>query len=112
MFNKQIKVGEEVVLECLCDGFPKPQIKWLKDNIPLKKTSRHYFTPENQLLVITDTNTDDSGIYKCEISNSVGKKFQEVEVLIMPCNYYFILICFKILIKFIHFKHLFNILSI
>lgn len=95
MFNKQIKVGEDVVLECLCYGSPKPQIRWMKDNIPLTMTSRHYFTAEDQLLVITETNTDDSGIYKCEISNSVGNKSQEVEVLIMPCNYYyFILIYF------------------
>lgn len=94
MFNKQIKVGEDVVLECLCGGYPKPRIKWLKDNIPITKSSRHYFTAEDQLLVITETNTDDSGIYKCEISNSVGNKSQEVEVLIMPCNYYFIFIFF------------------
>lgn len=89
MLNRQIKVGEDVVLECLCNGSPKPKIKWMKNNIPIAMSSRHYFTAEDKLLVITETTIDDSGIYKCEITNSVGNKSQEVEVLIMPCNYYY-----------------------
>lgn len=87
MFNKQVRVGEEVVLECLSFGSPKPKIKWMKDGIPLLSSNRHYFTAEDQLLVIMETNTDDSGTYQCEIANTLGVKTQEVEVLIMPCKF-------------------------
>lgn len=89
MSNKQIKVGEDVVLECLCNGFPKPEIIWTKDNDPVTKTSRHYFTAEDQILIITETNIDDSGIYRCVATNSVGTESQEADVFIMPCNYYY-----------------------
>uniref|UniRef100_A0A2S2QU68 Leucine-rich repeats and immunoglobulin-like domains protein 1 n=1 Tax=Sipha flava TaxID=143950 RepID=A0A2S2QU68_9HEMI len=84
MSNKQVKVGEEVVLECLNYGSPKPKIKWTKNGIPLASSNRHYFTAEDQILVIMETKADDSGTYKCEIANPLGIKVQEVEVLILP----------------------------
>lgn len=89
MSNKQVKVGEEVVLECLNYGSPKPKIKWTKNGFPLASSNRHYFTAEDQILVIMETKPDDSGTYKCEIANPLGIKIQEVEVLILPCKYNF-----------------------
>lgn len=87
MFKKQVNAGEEVVLECLSYGSPKPRVKWKKDSIPVIVDDRHVFTAEDQVLVIKKTNQDDSGTYECEISNSLGSKIQEVEVLIMtPCK--------------------------
>lgn len=91
MSNKQVRVGEEVVLECLSNGSPKPKIKWIKDGISLTKSNRHFFTTEYQLLVIMEANTDDSGTYQCEITNSLGVNIQKIDVLVMPCKYYFIL---------------------
>lgn len=88
MFKKQVNVGENVSLECLSYGSPKPKVKWTKDGIELTAGNRHFFTVEDQLLVITNTSIDDSGTYQCEISNSQGLKVQEVEVIIMiPCKY-------------------------
>ncbi|KAL4125958.1 hypothetical protein QTP88_010193 [Uroleucon formosanum] len=84
MSNKQVRVGEEVVLECLSYGSPKPKIRWIKDGIYLTLSNRHYFTAENQLLVIMEANTDDSGTYQCEITNSLGVNSQKVDVLVMP----------------------------
>ncbi|XP_025208632.1 leucine-rich repeats and immunoglobulin-like domains protein 3 isoform X2 [Melanaphis sacchari] len=84
MSNKQVRVGEEVVLECLSYGSPKPKIKWTKDGIILTLSNRHFFTAENQLLVIMEANTDDSGTYQCEITNSLGVNSQKVDVLVMP----------------------------
>lgn len=91
MSNKQVRVGEEVVLECLSYGYPKPKIKWIKDGISLTLSNRHFFTAENQLLVIMEANTDDSGTYQCEITNSLGVNSQKVDVLVMPCQYYYII---------------------
>lgn len=88
MTNKEVKVGEEVVLECLSNGHPKPKIIWKKDGNLLEISRKHYFTTNDQLLVIMETNTDDSGTYQCEIVNSVGTSLQEVEVVILPCKYF------------------------
>lgn len=87
--NKEVKVGEEVVLECLSNGYPKPKILWKKDGNLLEISKRHHFTANDQLLVIMETNTDDSGTYQCEIVNSVGTNLQEIEVVIMPCKLIF-----------------------
>jgi len=92
MTDKQVRVGEEVVLECLSNGSPKPKIRWIKDGISLTLSNRHFFTAENQLLVIMEANTEDSGNYQCEISNSLGVNTQKADILVMPCKYYFIYI--------------------
>ncbi|KAF0763529.1 leucine-rich repeats and immunoglobulin-like domains protein 3 [Aphis craccivora] len=84
MSNKQVRVGEEVVLECLSYGYPKPKIKWIKDGVSLTLSNRHFFTAENQLLVIMEANTDDSGTYQCEVTNSLGVNSQKVDVIVMP----------------------------
>lgn len=86
MLKKQVNVGEEIVLECLSYGTPKPLMKWMKNGSPLITTSRHYFTAEKQILVIMKTITDDSGTYQCEIANPLGIQMQEIEVLIVPCK--------------------------
>ncbi|XP_050425789.1 leucine-rich repeats and immunoglobulin-like domains protein 3 [Adelges cooleyi] len=84
MYSKQVRVGEEIVLECLSHGSPRPKIKWLKNGYPLAPSNRHFFTAEDQLLVIMESNVEDSGTYQCEIANSLGIKKQEAEVMIMP----------------------------
>lgn len=96
MYDKQVKVGEEVVLECMSYGSPKPKIKWSKDGVPVLTSNRHFFTAEDQLLVIMEANVDDSGTYECEISNSLGTKVQGMEIQIMPCN---ILFCFEAVLE-------------
>lgn len=89
MGNKQAKVGEKVVLECLSNGSPKPRVQWMKDGILLTASNKHYITTDGQLLIIMETNTDDKGIYQCVITNSLGVQVQEFEVLIIPCKYYY-----------------------
>ncbi|RZF42392.1 hypothetical protein LSTR_LSTR004200 [Laodelphax striatellus] len=70
--NKMITTGEAVVLECNASGSPKPKLTWRKDGKQLVKTDRHFFTSQDQLLVITDTVHSDEGVYECEVSNSLG----------------------------------------
>ncbi|XP_050530009.1 leucine-rich repeats and immunoglobulin-like domains protein 3 [Daktulosphaira vitifoliae] len=84
MYDKRVKVGEEIVLECFSKGSPKPKIKWMKNGISLNSSNRHFFTADDQLLVIMETNVEDSGNYQCEIANSLGIKIQEAEIIIMP----------------------------
>ncbi|XP_013398463.1 leucine-rich repeats and immunoglobulin-like domains protein 3 [Lingula anatina] len=72
MEDKQTKVGETTVLECLAAGSPKPKLTWLKNDKPLGVTERHFFTANDQLLVIVQTRPEDAGRYTCEMSNTLG----------------------------------------
>lgn len=74
MENKSSRVGTTTVLECLASGSPQPKLTWLKDGKPLAITQRHFFTADDQLLVIVETKTEDAGEYMCEMSNTLGTK--------------------------------------
>ncbi len=67
-----VNIGETAVLECMAAGSPKPKLSWYKDGKPLEVTERHFFTAENQLLIIVHTRLEDSGEYMCNMSNTLG----------------------------------------
>ncbi|XP_020708763.2 leucine-rich repeats and immunoglobulin-like domains protein 3 isoform X2 [Athalia rosae] len=72
MENKEIIAGGSIVLECMASGSPRPKLFWRKNGSPLQATERHFFTAEDQLLIIVDTKASDAGRYECEMSNSFG----------------------------------------
>lgn len=74
MENKEVTAGELVVLQCMAGGTPKPTIRWFKDGEPIRATDRHFFTAEEQLMIIIDTVQSDSGRYECHLNNSLGEK--------------------------------------
>ncbi|CAG0885076.1 unnamed protein product [Darwinula stevensoni] len=75
MRDKTTKVGDTAVLECMANGSPTPSLAWKKDDIPLlpQTSKRYFFTSNNQLLIIVDTQMSDAGNYECEMVNSLGK---------------------------------------
>ncbi|CAL1531514.1 unnamed protein product [Lymnaea stagnalis] len=81
--EKATKEGETTVLQCHASGSPQPKLTWLKDDKELVMTPRHFFTVDNQILVIVDTQWTDAGIYACRMSNSLGtaKGTTELKVL-------------------------------
>ncbi|XP_032681212.1 leucine-rich repeats and immunoglobulin-like domains protein 3 [Odontomachus brunneus] len=72
MENKEIMVGDSIVLECMASGSPRPKLTWRKNDSPLQATERHFFTAMDQLLIIVNTIASDAGSYECEMSNSLG----------------------------------------
>ncbi|KAL1130028.1 hypothetical protein AAG570_012971, partial [Ranatra chinensis] len=70
--NIQTQLGKSVVFECMVTGWPKPKLSWTKDGTPLKSSFRHFFTADDQLLVIMDVRLSDEGTYECEIVNPLG----------------------------------------
>jgi len=84
MSDKEVRVGESAVLECMASGNPKPFLNWTKDGDILTATERLVFTPDNQLLIILEAQVSDSGIYSCEMSNSVGSVKEFSNLLIVP----------------------------
>ncbi|CAK1582044.1 unnamed protein product [Parnassius mnemosyne] len=84
MENKEVTSGDSVVLQCMISGSPKPVLKWLKDGIPVVHTDRHFFTGDDQLLVIVGVEANDAGKYECEITNELGTKKDMIELKVLP----------------------------
>uniref|UniRef100_A0ABD2VZI8 Ig-like domain-containing protein n=1 Tax=Trichogramma kaykai TaxID=54128 RepID=A0ABD2VZI8_9HYME len=72
MENKEVIAGGSIVLECMASGSPRPQLSWRKNGLPLQAIERHFFTADNQLLIIVNAVPSDAGNYECEMSNSLG----------------------------------------
>ena len=68
----------QVLLRCPVTGFPKPQIQWLKDNLPVSQLSRvkphkgFQEKPEKWGLKIRGLMKSDEGDYTCVVSNDLG----------------------------------------
>lgn len=89
MENKEITVGHSIILECMAGGSPKPKLSWRKNGSPLQTTERHFFTAENQLLIIVNTTISDEGAYECEMSNSEGSVNGISYLTVNPGNFLF-----------------------
>eukprot|EP00092_Neocalanus_flemingeri_P010605 GFUD01011424.1.p1 GENE.GFUD01011424.1~~GFUD01011424.1.p1 ORF type:complete len:1305 (-),score=340.61 GFUD01011424.1:343-4257(-) len=72
MSDKLVNTGDTAVLECQASGSPRPQLVWSKDSNPLFATERHFFTADNQLLIIVKVEPSDAGQYKCQMQNQLG----------------------------------------
>ena len=81
---KESRVGETSVLECLVSGSPPPELRWLKDSLPLEETVRHFLAADAQLLVIVDTVPPDAGTYTCEVTNAVGTRRGVTHLSVLP----------------------------
>ncbi|XP_034230739.1 leucine-rich repeats and immunoglobulin-like domains protein 1 [Thrips palmi] len=86
MENKEVRVGQAVVLECLSTGSPRPSLKWRKDGIELRPSDRYHFTAEDELLIIRNTQPEDAGRYECELSNPLGSERGHSKLTIIPAS--------------------------
>lgn len=84
MVNKEVSAGKSVVLECMISGSPKPSLTWLKDGSAIARTERHFFTAEDQLLIIVGAVPSDEGLYECEITNSLGTMKDSTKLRVLP----------------------------
>ena len=72
MTNKTVRLGETAVLECQATGAPRPSLTWSKDGGHLVATERHFFTADNQLVIIVKVEAGDEGSYQCSMHNNLG----------------------------------------
>ena len=72
MTNKTVRLGETAVLECQATGAPRPSLAWSKDGGQLIATERHFFTADNQLVIIVKVEAGDEGLYQCTMHNNLG----------------------------------------
>ncbi|XP_039085354.1 hemicentin-2 [Hyaena hyaena] len=74
-------LGASVQLDCVVHGAPAPDIRWIKDGLPLRGTRpRHQL--QNGSLTIRRTETDDAGRYQCLAENEIGA-VEKVVILVL-----------------------------
>ncbi|KAL0994534.1 hypothetical protein UPYG_G00123610 [Umbra pygmaea] len=68
----EVAVGEVVVMNCSPPvGHPEPNVTWRKNGVPINNTDQHY-TELNGNLIIAPAQKNDSGVYICVATNTVG----------------------------------------
>jgi hypothetical protein len=79
--EKKTQKDGTTVIECMAEGIPKPKLTWYKNGKPLETNQqRYFFTAENQLLIIVQTQASDAGIYMCE--KNIQKPVKHVSAFI------------------------------
>jgi len=79
-----INETEPAILHCLSSGNPKPKITWTKV-LGSSGSSSPLSTEEK--LVITNSTSKDSGIYRCKAENILGSQ-QKTAALAVNCKYF------------------------
>ncbi|XP_015912285.1 cell adhesion molecule Dscam1 [Parasteatoda tepidariorum] len=80
-------LGSDVILNCVADGFPKPQILWKRAEDTLQSdyntllTDAHIHTLVNGSLSIRNVEKTDEGFYMCQASNGIGSGISTVITL-------------------------------
>lgn len=82
MLDKRVNAGETAVLECMAAGSPKPTLEWTRNGAPFTPTERHFFTADDQLLIIVKAEHTDAGTYTCAMTNSLGSVKQSLELIV------------------------------
>ncbi|NXS77862.1 OBSCN protein, partial [Erpornis zantholeuca] len=74
--NAYLVEGEDVQFTCTVEGAPRPQIRWYKDGVLLKDTSKYQIFSEPRsgiaVLVVKNPSNEDMGHYECELMNRLG----------------------------------------
>ncbi|NXT77261.1 OBSCN protein, partial [Zapornia atra] len=74
--NAYFVEGEDAQFTCTIEGAPRPQIRWYKDGLLLKDTSKHQTFSEPRsgmiVLVVKNPSNEDMGHYECELVNRLG----------------------------------------
>lgn len=71
-----VSEGDKVILEGNVIGEPKPEIKWLLNNLPITDTQHFQITHDdesNVKLEIEQVRPEDKGVYTVKASNSAGE---------------------------------------
>ncbi|XP_077986992.1 hemicentin-1-like [Glandiceps talaboti] len=74
--------GSRIVLSCPASGYPIPHIKWYKDDEPIG-FSPTTFTRADGALIISSATREDTGEYKCVVSNKAGNDTREISVKVL-----------------------------
>nr|XP_043876407.1 neuronal cell adhesion molecule a isoform X10 [Solea senegalensis] len=79
--------GETLVLECIAEGLPTPEISWQKDGGELisSRISLHNF---KKMLKISEVNEADAGDYRCTATNKLGTAHHVIKVTVKAAPFW------------------------
>ncbi|XP_037653920.1 hemicentin-2 [Choloepus didactylus] len=75
--------GQSLMLECDANGFPAPEIVWLKDGQLIPETGSHRLLDGAQTLHFPSIQEGDSGLYTCQAENQAGTAQRDFAVLVL-----------------------------
>ncbi|XP_026645393.1 hemicentin-1 [Microtus ochrogaster] len=84
--NKQVVIGQSLILECKAAGNPPPILTWLKDGVPVKASDNIRIEAGGKTLEILSALEVDQGQYICVATSVAGEREikYEVDVLVPP----------------------------
>lgn len=83
--DKTLEAGKETTLKCkIADGEPSAAIHWYKDNKEIYAGKRFQlsYVDDAATLQFSDTSVSDSGVYRCEAVNKLGRVETECKVIV------------------------------
>ncbi|XP_031356598.1 obscurin isoform X3 [Photinus pyralis] len=76
-----VQAGGSAMLELQVKGYPKPNVLWKHDGVPLSPTGKYKFLYEDEetmTLVIKDVQKEDAGVYQASAQNELGSDTVEM----------------------------------
>ncbi|XP_013872418.1 neuronal cell adhesion molecule a isoform X2 [Austrofundulus limnaeus] len=85
--TKMVLKGETLVLECIAEGLPTPDVSWYRDDgQPL--SSRTSFENFKKTLKISNVDEDDAGVYRCTATNKLGSQHHIIKVSVKAAPFW------------------------
>ncbi|XP_046324592.1 basement membrane-specific heparan sulfate proteoglycan core protein isoform X2 [Marmota monax] len=79
----RVKVGKDVILECISTGEPRSSARWTRVGTPAKLEPRTYgLVDSHTVLKIASVKPSDAGTYVCLAQNALGTAQKRVEVIV------------------------------
>uniref|UniRef100_A0A667YYL5 Immunoglobulin like and fibronectin type III domain containing 1, tandem duplicate 3 n=1 Tax=Myripristis murdjan TaxID=586833 RepID=A0A667YYL5_9TELE len=75
-----VKAGNSVRITVAFEASPRPEITWLKDNVPVTKRVTCSNSDDSSQMLIPSSERSDSGIYSIVVKNLAGQETFSIEV--------------------------------
>lgn len=82
--SKTVNEGSTVTLDCVANGNPRPQIKWLRngEDIDINDLDSRFRIVGTGSLQIASINESDAGNFQCRASNSMDSADMEISLMV------------------------------
>ncbi|XP_055948498.1 hemicentin-1-like isoform X2 [Argiope bruennichi] len=73
-------VGSEAVFNCIADGYPPPEVSWMKEGSSLLLRNSPYMKLEEMSLFLSEVKLQDAGDYICIATNEAGSSTKDFKL--------------------------------
>ncbi|XP_077121214.1 neuronal cell adhesion molecule isoform X15 [Ranitomeya variabilis] len=85
--NKTVLKDDVLLLECIAEGLPTPEIRWNKEGAELP-SNRVFYENFNKTLRIIGVSEEDAGKYRCSAQNNRGSIHHVITVIVKAAPYW------------------------